>query len=76
MLQTFLISSFFRVETLQCFRLRVCGNQFIPLDLFHAYIYIYMLLLLIHLILAGEVEELAKKQWEPSQMNYVPSMSL
>lgn len=74
MLQTFLISSFFRVETLQCFRLRVCGNQFIPLDLLYAYI--YMLLLLIHLILAGEVEELAKKQWEPSQMNYVPSMSL
>ena len=37
-------------------------------------IYIYMLLLLIHLILAGEVEELAKRQWEPSQMNYVPSM--
>ena len=41
MLQTFLISSFFRVETLQCFRLRVCGNQFIPLDLLYAYIYIY-----------------------------------
>ena len=47
-----------------CIRLRVCGNQFIPLDLLDA------------TDSDWGVEELAKKQWEPSQMNYVPSTSL
>ena len=55
-------------ETLSDFlvlvRFKVCGNQFIPLDLLDA------------TDSDWGVEELAKKQWEPSQMNYVPSMSL